>query len=661
LSMKRRLASSLAFKFVAVASLTVGLVTTVRAAVQQWMDYFQPTPIIGSLSSTCWGAAQVGPRDQSNGLEDKAMKSYNYWDGGIIKDEQTGIYHMFASRWSQSFGHNGWMSDSHCVHATSTNLYGAYTDKGQCFTDNGGMCHNVNALKLRDGDTSGKKFAITCSGSVAGSGRVYGADSLDGPWTYLGDLKLDLNGHTGRYSSGDNFRTILRPDGQYECINGLIGLADNVLGTYKAQMSGKFTDTVPGHIDPSCQNNMEDPYLFYSGSQYHVFYNCWSAKKAYFYSSTDGINWKAEDGYGYDPTSNMVRYTDGTINHWELLERPSVYLEGGHAVAMTFAAINVPKDQDTANSGNGSKVIVVPVDGLSYDSGGPPGSVAPTGGAGGGLDAGFGSGGKGGSGGTTSSGSSTGGTIGTGGATSIATGGNAGTAGRGEGGASAASSAAGGANGSGGKGGSGGTTSSGGSTGGTIGTGGDTSIATGGNAGTAGGGEGGSSAASSAAGGANGTGGRSATGDSAGGARSSGGSSAHSDGGSVAVAGGAVGSLGGGAGHGGAAGSSGKSSGCSCTVGAGRTETSRGPGACLLLLGIGALGWADRQRRRRRRDWRSQNGVVQSLRGGARCGARVNPSHRVWPRKRQALGTIGESECHGSWSVKMMMLLGRNR
>ncbi len=576
--MKRHSIVSLVFGAVAVAALIAGFASTVRAAVQQWMDYFQPTPIIGSLSSTCWGAAQVGPRDQSNGLEDKTMKSYNYWDGGIIKDEQTGTYHMFASRWSQSFGHNGWMSDSHCVHATSTYLYGPYTDKGQCFTDNGGMCHNVNPLKLKAGDTSGKKFAITCSGSVAGSGRVYGADSLDGPWAYLGDLKLDLNGHTGGYSSGDNFRTILRPDGQgYECINGLIGLADNVLGPYKAQMSGKFTDTVPGHIDPSCVNNMEDPYLFYSGNQYHVFYNCWSAKKAYFYSSTDGINWKAEDGYGYDPTSNMVRYTDGTINHWALLERPSVYTENGHAVAMTFAAINVPKEQDTANSGNGSKVIVVPVDGLSYDSGGPPGSVVGSGGADGGLDVGSGSGGRGGnggSGGTASSGSSTGGASGTGGATSIATGGNAGTFGRGEGGATAASSPGGGASGT------GGTTSSGTSTGGATGTGGATSIATGGNAGTSGRGEGGSSAPPSATGGA----------------RASGGSSGHSDGGSGAAVGGAAGSFGGSAGHGGTAGTTDKSSGCSCTVGAGRTA---GHNAVFLLLGLCALVWADRQRRRR--------------------------------------------------------------
>ena len=216
--------------------------TAVEAqAAPQYMDYFTPTPIISPLSSTCWGAKQVGPRNQSNGLEDQTMANYVYWDGGIIKDEQTGIYHMFASRWNQALGATGWMSDSHCVHATSNNLYGPYTDKGLCFTDNSGLCHNVNALKLRQGDTSGKQFAITCSGGVPGSGRVYGASSLDGPWSYLGDIQLDLNGYSGRFSSADNFRRMLRPDGQqYECMNSRIGLADNVLGPYKAQMPAEF-------------------------------------------------------------------------------------------------------------------------------------------------------------------------------------------------------------------------------------------------------------------------------------------------------------------------------------------------------------------------------------------------------------------------------------
>ncbi len=359
------------------------------------IDYFTPTPIISPLSSTCWGANQVGSRDQSNGLEDKSLADWNYWDGGIIKDDQTGTYHMFASRWKQSDGHGGWQYDSHCTHATSDNLFGPYTDQGQCFTDNGGMCHNVNALKLKTGDTSGKKFAITCSGGVGGSGRAYGADSLDGPWTYLGDIQLDLNGYSGEYSMADNFRTILRPDGKYECMNSRIGLADNVLGPYKAQMANNFTNTVPG----SPTTNMEDPSIFYAGGVYHVIYHCWSTGLAYLYTSQDGIhNWTMEPGIAYDPSTNMVRYTDGTVNHWPLLERSSAYIENGHVVAMTFAAIDVQKADDKGNDGNGSKVIVVPFDGELYDSDNGNG----------GEDAGWGDGGLGGSDGGVDGGASDG-------------------------------------------------------------------------------------------------------------------------------------------------------------------------------------------------------------------------------------------------------------
>src|SRR5687768_15904810 len=78
-------------------------------AVSQLMDYVMPTPIIGSLSTTAWGVPTVGARDQSNGLEDRTLGQYVYWDGGIIKAPD-GVYHMFGSRWNQSGGHYDWGS-----------------------------------------------------------------------------------------------------------------------------------------------------------------------------------------------------------------------------------------------------------------------------------------------------------------------------------------------------------------------------------------------------------------------------------------------------------------------------------------------------------------------------------------------------------------------
>jgi hypothetical protein len=366
-----RLMQSKIYKLMGVVILT-GIFTLLNGegATAQFMDYFMPTPIIGSLSSTCWGAAQTGSRDQSNGLEDKTLAKYVYWDGGILKGPDS-TYYMFAARWDQSLGHNGWMWGSKAVWATSKNLYGPYTEKGFCFTDNGNAGHNVNVIKLKNGDPCGYTYGMTLSGAVAGSGRAYGANSLSGPWTYIGNFTLDMNGYSGIFSVNDNFRTFLGPDNKYHCLCDRIGIADNFMGPYKCQQSNGFCNSVSG----SPTVNMEDPYQFYSGGKYHVLMNCWSSATAYSYTSTDGIHFTMDKGFAYQPAANCTRYTGGTINHWKLLERPFAYIENGHVVAFTFAAINSEKADDKANDQNGSKVIVVPFDGVAFDSGVAPGTV----------------------------------------------------------------------------------------------------------------------------------------------------------------------------------------------------------------------------------------------------------------------------------------------
>ena len=81
------------------------------AADKTLIDYFLPTPIRGQLTTDVWGAPNVLPRDPKNGLEDSTMKQWCYWDGQIIKGPD-GKYHMFASRWDQGRGHNGWFGSA---------------------------------------------------------------------------------------------------------------------------------------------------------------------------------------------------------------------------------------------------------------------------------------------------------------------------------------------------------------------------------------------------------------------------------------------------------------------------------------------------------------------------------------------------------------------
>jgi hypothetical protein len=326
------------------------------APAKAFIDYFQPTPITSSLSTDVWGAPEVGPRDPKNGLEDSTIKQWCYWDGQIIRAPD-GKYHLFASRWDQAKGHGGW-SDSRAVQAVSDNLTGPYIDKGLLWPDDqGGKGHNVTALTMPDGS-----YAVLVSETRPGD--VFVSKSLDGPWQHLGSIQIADNEFKdlGRAS---NMSVMVRPDGDFEIVprSGAILISKTgILGPYTVQGPSVYPK-VTGLL----QENLEDPCVWYSGGLYHIVVNSWSNRKAFHLTSTDGINdWKLQ-GSAYDPLQNFVRYTDGTVNHWNKMERPSVYLENGHVAAVTLAVIDVPKDDEKGNDLHGSKVIVIPFDGAAMD------------------------------------------------------------------------------------------------------------------------------------------------------------------------------------------------------------------------------------------------------------------------------------------------------
>ncbi len=365
-------------KSLAFISLTIGF--SLFAADKTFIDYFKATPIVGALTTNTWGAPGILPRDPENGLEDQSLKDlplamtrdqpediapkkWYYWDGQIIKSP-AGKYYMFASRWNQTKGHGGWGGSS-AVYAVSDNLFGPYVDKGLVWPDviNGvaGRGHNVTALVLPDG-----RYAVLISETRPGS--IYISKLLDGPWEFQGPITFFTNqfaGNTRRL--GSNMSMMVRPDGNFEIVqrSGLVLISTNgVMGPYAVQGPSAYLQ-VP---ELSPMHTLEDPVVWFSGGLYHIVVNDWSTRKAYHIYSTDGIHdWKF-GGLAYDPSSDFVRYTDGTVNHWNKMERPGVYLENGHVAAMTFASIDIPKEQDRGNEPHGSKVIVVPFDGVTLDA-----------------------------------------------------------------------------------------------------------------------------------------------------------------------------------------------------------------------------------------------------------------------------------------------------
>lgn len=351
----------------AITSRAADAAVSSEAEVTQYIDCFQPMPIVGGLSESCWGAEAVGPRDQENGLEDKEMAEWCYWDGGIIKDEESGKYYMFASRWPQNGGHWGSEEDgylgwrgSKAIRAVSDNLYGPYVDEGPIWPDYyDGAGHNVFAFKLSEKDPVYGKYKYAISVSDVGrngdevNGTFHLSDSLTGEWEHIGKMNVD----TDQFGLS-NISIMVRPDGRYEATNrnGDIAIADSIKGPWEV-VERKLWWKVPG----MSHENVEDPVIWYSDGLYHCVVNKWDTRYAYYLTSDDGIhNWTMHPGSAYTPGQEFLSYTDGTMNNWRKLERPNVYIEDGTLKAMTFAVIDVEKEEDFGNDRHGSKVLVVP-------------------------------------------------------------------------------------------------------------------------------------------------------------------------------------------------------------------------------------------------------------------------------------------------------------
>jgi len=335
-------------------TILVCMTALIHAAEKTLIDYFLPMPIVKPLRSDKWACSIVGKRDIGNGMEDTTCKRYCYWDGPVIKGPE-GKFHMLASRWDESGGHWDWLS-SVGIHAVSDSVMGPYVDKGMTWpNDQAGKGHNLTILELEDGT-----YASVVSDTRPGD--FFTAPSLDGPWTFAGSIQIDANGFS-KPSHIANLSIIIRPDnGNFMIVErgGQIMISSGgLIGPYKVQGNSVYNEVnLP---------NLEDPVLWYSGGFYHIVVNSWSERKAFHLRSEDGIkNW-TNVGRAFDPKSDFLRYTDGTVNHWNKIERPGVILENGHVTHFTFSVIDVEKENDLGGDNHGSKVIVVPFDGRGFD------------------------------------------------------------------------------------------------------------------------------------------------------------------------------------------------------------------------------------------------------------------------------------------------------
>ena len=225
---------------------------------------------------------------------------------------------------------------------------------------------------------------------------------------------------SGGANYASNVSLFPRHDGRFQIVqrHGIIAIADTLCGPYRMQ---KPTWTYPAANRPNVDSIYprrtsipgvpnptyaweEDPHIWRSGGVYHVIYSGSGDRVGWHLYSADGItNWK-DNGYGWSPREyqKIFGYEGSTTKtQWYKMERPGVVLEDGHPTHITWAVSDVDKDnQIPGNSNHGSKVIVVPFDGVAFDndygSGGGAAGGRSAGGAAARLERGAAAGGAGG-------------------------------------------------------------------------------------------------------------------------------------------------------------------------------------------------------------------------------------------------------------------------
>ncbi len=355
-------------------SLAVISLTDVALA-KPFMDYIKPRPVTcASLSSETWGVDGVLPRDLCNGIESArgaGVPPENYfWDGQILKAKD-GKYHMFLSTWSGGDGFNpGWLG-SDAIHAISEQgVLGPYVRDDYVYNNNGShKGHNVTALELPDGG-----YAVVVSETVPFT--IYRSDSLDGPWESC-EPQIEV--------SSSNVSLFPRHDGRYQVVEryGNIAIADELCGRYVKQRPQcsyptdnpdtiyPKRDSIPGVPNPTFEWQ-EDPHIWRSGGTYHVIYSGSGDRVGWHLYSSDGITDWQENGYGWSPRDYDRLFCfegEDTCSQWYKMERPGVVLEDGHPTHITWAVADVDKDnQIPGNSNHGSKIVVIPFDGIAFDA-----------------------------------------------------------------------------------------------------------------------------------------------------------------------------------------------------------------------------------------------------------------------------------------------------
>lgn len=298
--------------------------------------------------------------------------SMSIWGGSLVKGED-GLYHIFYSRWPKNMGWE-WVTNSEIAHAVASSPFGPFKFKNITLPARGaqywdGMCtHNPTVHKFNGkyylyymGNTGdGKIVSTPGKPSLNWQHRnnqrigVAVADSPNGPWKRFDTPVLDVthndenapdalvtsNPSVCKMKDGKILMVYKAVGKKFDLPQGgpvvhMVAIADKPTGPFK-----KYPN--PVFLEEGVRFPAEDPYIWYQDGKYRaiVKYIETVGKKRVFslvhYDSNDGIDW--QKARYFKISERVLEWENGTIQKYDHLERPQVFIENGQPIALLCAA-----------------------------------------------------------------------------------------------------------------------------------------------------------------------------------------------------------------------------------------------------------------------------------------------------------------------------------
>ncbi len=296
------------------------------------------------------------------------MKGYHTWCASVTRDPQ-GKFHLYASAWPEETGHNGWVTHSMIVHATSDDPLGPFE---YCNVVLGSQEEDVWDRDVAHNPTviqANGKWYLYYMGNQ-GNGEFWDhrnkqrigvavANHPDGPFERQTDPLL-LPGRDGAWDDllTTNPSCTQAPDGRFVLIYKAVSSKGEAPRYGSVRHGVAFSSSPTGPFEkhpepifqcPGATFAAEDPFLWCQDGRFFCIlkdmaHNFTGHERALvLFSSADAMDWALEE----HPivSTRRILQADGIYTEYERMERPQLYLEDG-LPSVLYAAVKPERDSD---------------------------------------------------------------------------------------------------------------------------------------------------------------------------------------------------------------------------------------------------------------------------------------------------------------------------